>query len=233
MVRQLHRRRDPPCPLTAFGALLGATPAPHSEKRLPRGLSAAPAPLGSGAERSLRCGALQAGHGDFRQGRARERELSPAGAAGSAVAAPHTDAGLAVAQGRSASPLSRRVRESGPRLGGDFCVPPALSLPRGGRHSPGGAERDLLGSLPREERRERAGGAGNFLSLGEEEEERGEQEGWPIVHRGCIFVRLALVAIVRREGERERRERERKKIPDPKPNRGAQFASLRSPGSSR
>lgn len=51
--------------------------------------------------------------------------------------------------------------------------------------------------------------AGNFLWLGEEEE-RGEQEGWAIVHRGCIFVRLALVAIVRREGERERRERKKK-----------------------
>lgn len=44
------------------------------------------------------------------------------------------------------------------------------------------------------------------LSLGEEEEERGSQEGWAIVHRGCIFVRLALVAIVRRKGEKKREE---------------------------
>lgn len=38
-------RRDPPSPLTTFGALLGTTPAPHSEKRLLRRLSVATAPL--------------------------------------------------------------------------------------------------------------------------------------------------------------------------------------------
>lgn len=75
---------------------------------------------------------------------------------------------------------------------------PPSCLPRA-RPGAGGA---ALGACPGGHAGGAGGGwSGKFLWLGEEEEERGEQEGRAIVHRGCIFASLALVAIVRRERE--------------------------------
>lgn len=116
--------------------------------------------------------------------------------------------------------------------------------PRGGNHGPGpggGVERgpaspnrDLRKSLPRTGRGEKGGRElETFFCSARKKRSEASRKAGPLSTQRVHFCQAG-VGCYSEEGRGEREEgKEKKKTPNPKPNRGAQFASLCSPGSSR
>lgn len=206
---------------TAFGALLGTIPAPHSEKRLLRGLWVATAPFRapvrsapgwgwcfSPEERRARAPGAESRWGSTAPGRPRTRTRTRTRARARGWRRPR---GVLPAAGKAGSGIGALL--------GATAVSPRPQLPRGARLGPAGAQWDLQGASGGEARTARGGWKLSFAWRGR----RGARGAGRLGH--CpqrVHFCQAGVGCYSEEGRGEREEGEgKKKIPDPKPNRGA------------